>query len=140
MIIKPSENRFSLRNGTLFRGLRLYAGMPKILLIILLIGFFGQLKAQKVDFSLASTEPVKTVSLFPNPATDVISVLFDQPLAGNSNLVMYTIIGNEVNIEPELVDEFEVRIRVRDLPSGYYLLAVRNEKSGLRVTRKFLKR
>lgn len=120
--------------------LRLYTSMPKILFSLLLIGVFGQLKAQKVDFSLASAEPLKAVSVFPNPATDVISVLFDQPLAGNSNLVMYTIIGNEVNIEPELVDDFEVRIRVRELPSGYYLLAVRNEKSGLKVTKKFLKR
>ena len=114
--------------------------MPRVLAIVLLISLFGQLKAQKVDFTMASSEPVKAVSVYPNPATEVISVLFEQPLAVNSSVVMYTIIGNEVNIEPEIIDDFEVRIRVRDLPSGYYLLAVRNEKSGLRVTRKFLKR
>lgn len=107
---------------------------------MMLTAVFGHSVAQKSEVYTASNEPIKAVTVFPNPASETISVLFEQPLAAGSNLVMYTIIGNEVNIEPELVDEFEVRVRVRDLPSGYYLLAVRNEKSGLRVTRKFLKR
>lgn len=114
--------------------------MNRNLLLIVFLCFSGSTYAQKTDFFTASVEPVREVALFPNPATDYISVLFEEAKAREAVLVMYTIIGNEVAIEPELVDENEVRIRVRDLPSGYYLLAVRNEKSGLRVTRKFLKR
>lgn len=114
--------------------------MVKAILLLILFGVSGVLMAQKTDFALASNEPIKSAALYPNPASDIISVLFEDPQAREAQLVMYTIIGNEVTIEPEIVDENEVKIKVRDLPSGYYLLAIRNEKTGLRVTRKFLKR
>ena len=113
----------------------------KRILIFLAFSFFSEtVHAQKSEFFTSSVDPVKDIAVFPNPASDFISVIFEEAKAKEASLVMYTIIGNEVSIEPELIDENEVRIRVRDLPSGYYLIAVRHEKSGLRVTRKFLKR
>lgn len=114
--------------------------MARGILAVLILVFSGNVFAQKTEFFTSSVDPVKSVALFPNPASEFISVIFEKPEASQSRLVLYTIIGNEITIEPELVDEFELRVRVRDLPSGYYLLAVRNEKSGLKVTRKFLKR
>jgi len=86
----------------------------------------------------ASSRPI--ISVYPNPATDFISVKSDAADLRSARFVLYTIIGNEVAIEPEFADEAEVRIRVKDLPSGYYLLAVRMEESGFRTTRKFLKK
>lgn len=111
-----------------------------VILLTVLIFCSNFIFGQKLESFSASNDFSKSVALYPNPTTDYISVLFENPDARTSQLVLYTIIGNEVMIEPEVVDENEVRIKVRELPSGYYLLAIRNEKFGLRLTRKFLKR
>jgi hypothetical protein len=42
--------------------------------------------------------------------------------------------------ESEVTDEHEVRVRVKDLTMGYYLIAVREDQSQFRGTYKFLKR
>jgi hypothetical protein len=114
--------------------------MIRGIFLVLILGYSGCIYAQKTEFFTSSVDPVKSVVLFPNPATEAISVIFEKPEARQSSLILYTIIGNEITVEPEMVDDYELRVRVRDLPSGYYLLAVRNDKSGLKVTRKFLKR
>jgi hypothetical protein len=45
-----------------------------------------------------------------------------------------------MRIESEIVDEHEVRIRVKDLSTGYYLLAIKDEVTGLRTIHKVLKK
>lgn len=97
---------------------------------------------QKAELASGGFDPVNkpTISVYPNPATEFISVKSDAGDLKSARFVLYTIIGNEVAVEPEMADESEVRIRVKDLPSGYYLLAIRNEESGFRTTRKFLKK
>jgi hypothetical protein len=50
------------------------------------------------------------------------------------------VIGNAVEVETETIDDFEIRLKVKDLPVGYYLLALRDEESNSRSTIKFLKR
>ena len=86
------------------------------------------------------TDPIRAVQLFPNPATDYLSLKFEHPQARKIKLTVYTIIGNAVDVESEVLDDFELRIRVRDLNSGYYLLAIHNQDSGYKNTLKFLKR
>ena len=86
------------------------------------------------------TDPVKVVQLFPNPATDFLSLRFEHPQARKIRLTVYTIIGNTVEVESEVLDDFELRVKVRDLNSGYYLLAIHNQDTGYKNTFKFLKR
>jgi hypothetical protein len=45
-----------------------------------------------------------------------------------------------MEIETEIVNEHELRVRVKELASGYYLLAVKNEEANFRGIFKFLKR
>jgi len=85
-------------------------------------------------------DPGKSVSLFPNPATDYLTIRFELPHAKKIKLAMNTIIGNSLEVEAEVVDDFELRLRVRDLPSGYYLLAIHDSESNSQSTYKFLKR
>lgn len=82
----------------------------------------------------------KTVHIFPNPATDFVHVKVDHFPASKVKLTLHNIIGNVVEIETELVDEHEIRVKVKDLASGYYLLAVKEEEAKYRGTFKFLKR
>jgi len=82
----------------------------------------------------------KSVHIFPNPATEFIHVKLDHFPASKVKLTLHNIIGNVVEIETELVDEHEIRVKVKDLASGYYLLAVKEEEAKYRGTFKFLKR
>lgn len=83
---------------------------------------------------------VKSVKLYPNPATEFISILLETPNARHISLTLHNIIGNTVEIESEIVDDKEVRLKVKDLPSGYYLIAIKDESSGFKGVYKFLRR
>ncbi len=95
--------------------------------------------AQNHDsFALVSVDPVKSVKIFPNPATDFLSIKFETPIAKTIKVTLHNIIGNSLDVETEIVDEFEIRMKVKDLPTGYYLLALRDEGNS-RSSIKFLK-
>ena len=83
---------------------------------------------------------VKSMKLYPNPTTDYISLKLEAPNAQHVKLTLHNIIGNSLEIESEIIDENEVRLKVKDLASGYYLLAVKDERSGFKGVYKFLKR
>lgn len=83
--------------------------------------------------------PVKSVRLFPNPATDYLSIKFEAPVARTAKLELHSIIGNSLEVECEIVDDYEIHVKVKDLPMGYYLLDVKNE-GNQRNAFKFLKR
>lgn len=83
---------------------------------------------------------VKSVHLFPNPATEFIDVKLDQLPAANVSLTVHNIIGNQLQVETEILEEDLIRVKVKDLAAGYYLLAIKDEDSNFRGTYKFLKR
>ena len=83
---------------------------------------------------------IKSVHLFPNPATEFVDVQLDQFPAENVTLSVHNILGSELPVETEILDENLIRVRVKDLASGYYLLAIKDEESKFRGTYKFLKR
>jgi hypothetical protein len=102
-----------------------------------LIGVLAQ--SYPATFSERQEDP-KIVRVFPNPAIDFIHVKVEHAKAENLKLTLHNIIGNETRIESEIVDEHEVRIRVKDLSTGYYLLTIKDEVSGLRTIHKVLKK
>lgn len=82
----------------------------------------------------------KSVHLFPNPATEDVFVELAHLPAENVVVTVHTIIGNELQVEKEVMKDTVIRVKVKDLPPGYYLLAVKDEESNFRGTYKFLKR
>jgi hypothetical protein len=113
----------------------------RIVMLILACGFASQAIAQdRVEASGNTPEAAKSVKLYPNPATEFVSIKFEAPQAHKVRLSMHTIIGNAVEFEAEVVDDYEVRIRVKDFNAGVYLISVRNEETGLKGAYKFLKK
>lgn len=112
-------------------------------IIILLFMFFiaGAAHAQFVREFRQSGGDIH-VSVYPNPAIDdYVYLRLTEPLdARLVHLNLYNIIGNELPVEAEVVNEHEIRIRIKDLSAGYYLLGVREERTLFRGTYKFLKR
>jgi len=88
----------------------------------------------------ASYDPTKTFQVFPNPTTDYIHIRNEQVEMKLLKLTLHNIIGNEMQVEVEEVDEHEVKVKVKDLSAGYYLIAVKDDFSKFRATYKFLKR
>lgn len=85
-------------------------------------------------------ETVKAVHLYPNPTTEFVHIRLESMNIDHVKVTMHNIIGNELPIETEKIDDHEVRIRVKDFDAGYYLLALRDEQTNFRGTYKFLKR
>lgn len=82
----------------------------------------------------------KSVEIFPNPAVEFIHVRLEHVNIDNVKVSLHNIIGNEINIDTERINEHELRIRVKDFDAGYYLLALRDDQAKFRGTYKFLKR
>lgn len=114
-----------------------------ISVLVILASFSFQGFAQRDDLAPFSTESGaldRMVQLYPNPATEYLMVKLPTPHANTAKLAMHSVIGNVLNMDKEVVDDYEIRIRVRDLPSGYYFLSIKDEESGLKATYKFLRR
>ena len=83
----------------------------------------------------------KHVQLYPNPAAEEwINVKIASVDAAKVEISMHNIIGNKLPVESEVVGEHELRVKVKDLASGYYFLALRENESGLRGTYKFVRK
>ncbi len=108
--------------------------------IIVLICATNLVLAQDNTFYSESQVVEKQVQLYPNPATDYLVVKLSAPRASAVELAMHSVIGNTLNIDRTIINDFEVRLSVRDLPSGYYFLSIKDEESDLKSTYKFLKR
>ena len=100
----------------------------------------GYSQSDEVSFMSESVEPIKKAKVYPSPATEFLNVKFETPHARKVTLAMHSIIGNILEVETEVINEYEIRLRVKDFPSGYYLLAIRDQETNFRTTVKFLKR
>lgn len=104
------------------------------------VSLLGYSQSDEVSFLGERVEPVKKAAVYPSPATEYLHVKFETPHARKVKLTMHSIIGSIVEVETEVMDDYELRLRVKDFPSGYYLLAIRDQESNYRTTIKFLKR
>ncbi len=85
-------------------------------------------------------EQFKSVKLYPNPAIEFVSVKFETPQARKVKFSLHNIIGSEMPLESEVIDDYEVHIKVKDFSTGVYLLSVKNDETGHKSAYKFLKK
>lgn len=110
---------------------------------IILLAASGKVLAQDGDSLRVQSETpdfFKSIHLFPNPAVEYINVKVDHTKASDIRVTLHNIIGNEMSIETEIIDEHTLRVRVKDFPVGYYLLALRDKNSRHSGTFKFVKK
>jgi hypothetical protein len=109
-----------------------------LLALMILVGTHAI--AQVHDEAFKANDPTKSAQVYPNPATDFVNLKFESPIAKNVRLEFHTIIGTTIELEHEVVDEFEIKVKVKDLSAGYYIIGVHDSQSGSRAIHKFLKR
>ena len=95
---------------------------------------------QAHDEGFHAGDPAKAIQIYPNPATDYLTVKFETPIAKASKLSFHSIIGSSIELEQETIDDFEIRVKVKDLPVGYYIIAVHDPQNNSRAIYKFLKK
>ena len=78
------------------------------------------------------------VSIYPNPAVDVLMVKIDGEIS-KTTFELNSMIGNKVTIKPEQVGVGRYKIPVKDLATGYYFLVIKNEEQRFKKAIKFLK-
>lgn len=98
----------------------------------------GQIKEE--SFFHRTPDPIKSVEIFPNPATEFVNIKFVPPIANKVRFSVHNVIGNTMELESEVIDEHEIKIKVKDLATGYYLISVKDDRSNFSGTYKFLKR
>lgn len=122
--------------------------LAKLLLLVILssaaTACWAQIQPEE-PIAAASTERdlAKSIHIYPNPtlpATEFVYVKTDEMPAHSVKLTLHNILGNQMEVETEVVDDHELRVRVKELAVGYYLIAVKDDKSKFRGTFKFLKR
>lgn len=113
------------------------------IVILLVLGFATYAQTRQDTYSPAQAEQIdisKTVHMYPNPAVDYINIRFDAFTAQDIRLSVHNIIGNVMTVESEIMDEHEIRVKVKDLSAGYYLIAIKDNSERFQGTYKFLKR
>jgi hypothetical protein len=89
----------------------------------------------------AERDPQKSVHLYPLPVIDYLTVKLEDIPADKVTLTLHTIIGNQIEIETEVISETELRVRLKELSSGYYLLAIKDSQTNkVKYIQKVLKR
>jgi hypothetical protein len=82
----------------------------------------------------------KSVQIYPNPVGDeFVHVHVENVDLTDAKVSMHNIIGNEMRVEKDLLDNNTLRIKVKDLATGYYLIGLNDEKQKLKGVYKFLK-
>lgn len=109
------------------------------LLLFLSRAAFGQ-NQEAVSYTAEKLDLSRSITLYPNPTTDYINIKLGTLEASHAKVTLFTILGSELQIDKETVNEHEVRLKVKDLATGYYLIAVRDEQLQFKATYKFLKR
>jgi len=117
--------------------------MKALYLTISLAILIGSAQAQSPtgDYSMPERlEVSKSVQIYPNPAEDeFVHVHVEHIDLSGVKVSLHNIIGNEMKVEKEVLDEHTLRIKVKDLATGYYLIGLNDDKQNLKGIYKFLK-
>ena len=98
--------------------------MKKIFFLVMIVSACHFVYGQGRDEFFRASDPAKSVQVYPNPAIDFITVRFEVPSAKIVKLEFHSIIGSTLDLEQEAVDDFEIRVKVKELPVGYYIIAI----------------
>lgn len=111
-----------------------------LLFMVLLFAAHLEVRGQGINPERQAGISSGEVSVYPNPAVDFINIRFESIEVSDIAFSVHNIIGNEMTAETEVLGPHEIRIRVKEYPAGYYLLAVRDKPLNYGTTYKFVKK
>ena len=85
-------------------------------------------------------EPNSDVKLFPNPATDYLTVELKDKNMTSVEFELNNIIGNVFSLRSEKVEGNIYKFYIKDLSPGYYFLTVKDKDTGYKRAYRFVKK
>ncbi len=92
------------------------------------------------SFSSGDLKIENKIQIYPNPSVDFLKVSIEESKLVNPQIVIHSIIGNKLEVLTEKMSANEFKVDVKNLPAGYYLVAIKDASTGFSETYKFLKR
>lgn len=113
-----------------------------VLALFLLIGLTGYAQSDNEypSFSSSDLKIENRIQIYPNPSVDFLKVTIVESNLVDPQIVIHSIIGNKLNLVTQKSGANEFTVNVKNLPAGYYLVAIKDEPTGFSETYKFLKR
>ena len=87
---------------------------------------------------LNNFDPINIIAIYPNPATDYIIIEIKTPEYHNIRFALTSMIGNEIEITPELLGDYRFRLGLSGYPSGFYFLVIQDDLSQFKKAFRFL--
>ncbi len=117
----------------------------KIILIsalFVMVGFASKAQTDRAYPSFSSEDLVieNKIQIYPNPSIDFLKITIEQSTLTDPQIVIHSIIGSKIEVFTEKTSSNEFVVDVKNLPAGYYLVAVKDASTGFSETYKFLKR
>lgn len=103
-------------------------------------GYFTQAQQAQLRASLFEQAADIQVDIYPNPATEYITVDLSESQSRNVEFELRSMIGTIIRIEPENIGYNKYRIPLKDYATGYYFLIVKDEHIRFKKAFKFLKK
>jgi|TARA_B110000263_G_scaffold132793_1_gene115380 hypothetical protein len=94
------------------------------------------------SYNLFSQDLINNVNieLYPNPATDYITVKFQNKLnVDDFEFKIHSLIGNQLNFDSERVSDRELKIDLKNISKGIFFLIINEKNDRKRKILKFLK-
>lgn len=84
--------------------------------------------------------PRSDAKIFPNPATDYLTIELKDQNMTSVEFEMNNIIGNVISLRSEKLEGNRYKFYVKDLPAGYYFLTVKDNDTGYKRAYRFVKK
>ncbi|MDH5599222.1 MAG: T9SS type A sorting domain-containing protein [Cyclobacteriaceae bacterium] len=117
--------------------------MKQLVLLTLFVFMIGLASGQSTSnlFNQNSlNDKAVEVSLYPNPATDLLNIKITDPDSHELSLNVYSIIGTKIETKFQKLDNDTYQLDIKDFTPGYYLFTLRSKDGKVNKTYKFLKR
>lgn len=113
---------------------------PVLAGLILGMALCFQSMAQERQELAAENEIKIKVEVFPNPATNFLTVDLSKLSLEEPKIEIRNIIGSKMVAHTEDLGQKQYRVDIQDYPRGYYLVLVRDDKSKFQQTVRFSKK
>ncbi len=110
------------------------------LLMLIGVTVYGQNDSEYPAFSSNDLKIENKIQIYPNPSINFLKVTIVESNLVNPQIVIHSIIGNKLEVFTEKMSANEFKVDVKNLPAGYYLVAIKDASTGFSETYKFLKR
>lgn len=91
----------------------------------------------KVPAAVPNVKPSEEISLYPNPASSELNVIYDAS-ADIKNIAVYNIIGKLMTVY-KVTGNNSANLNLENIPSGIYFVRLINAHGAIAATRKFTK-